>query len=427
MKDTNRKTFWKGAAAGAFLTVLSMVIFSGVNDLRDTTGILKLWKIKENISIIQKIIEDQYLFDEDAEMVEYGIYKGMVEGLGDPYAYYYTPAEYTYQTDSSDGFYVGIGAEWYLDEESGRFCVSRVFKGSPACEAEMEVGDVFYAVNGEQLLEDIYSEEVAKLIWGEEGTILNVTVLRDGKLIEMNIERRRAEIQTVEYELLADQTGYLSVMEFDRVTVRRFKEAIEDMEKRGMKRLVIDLRGNPGGLLEGTVEMAAYILPEDQMNGLLVYTKDKYGKGERYFSRDGKLQFETDLENSENPDYPIEDGHQLDLPVAILINEDSASASELFAGALRDYDRAVLVGTRSFGKGIVQQLTGFTDGSGIKLTVAYYYTPGGYCVHEQGLEPDVEVEFDRKLYGKDYSLETDSQFKAAVHTLESEYCIYKVR
>lgn len=420
MKDTNRKTFRKGIAAGIFLTVLAMVFLSGVKDLRETTGTLNLWKIKENIAMLQKIIDEKYLFDEDVQQVEAGIYKGMVAGLGDPYAGYYTPEEFAYEMDSSDGFYVGIGVQSSWDEESGNVYVSRVFEGSSASEAGMEVGDVFYAVNGQQLPEDVYTWDVSELIQGEEGTILNVTVLRDGKQIEFNIERRRTEIQTVEYELLEDQTGYLSVLEFDGVTVDRFKDAIEDMESKGMKRLVIDLRNNPGGIVDGAVEMAAYILPEDQMNGLLVYTKDKYGRGERYFSRDGKIQFETDMKNDENPHFPIEDGQQLDMPIAVLINEDSASASEMFAGALRDYDRAVLVGTRSFGKGIMQQLAGFTDGSGIKLTVAYYYTPSGYCVHEQGLEPDVEVELDGELYGKNYSLENDKQFTAAVLALKSK-------
>lgn len=421
MKDSNRKTFWKGAAAGVFLTVLAMVLLSGVKDLRDTTGTLNLWTIKENIGMLQGLIEKYYLFEEDPETVENGIYKGMMSGLGDPYSVYYTPEEYAVLMETSEGQFCGIGCMVSQNLETGQTVILRVFDDSPAREAGILAGDILYTVSGEDVSGIDLDLLTSQYIRGEEGTTVDLTVYRDGQYIDMTVERRQVEVQTVSHQLMADQTGYVSVMEFDMVTTDQFKKAVEEMESQGMERLVIDLRNNPGGILDVAVDMAAYLLPEDRMNGLLVYTKDKNGQGDRFYCRDGQIQYENDYEDRTDGSYPKKDGHQLDLPIAVLINGDSASASELFSGALRDYDWAVLVGTTTFGKGIVQGVIPFADGSGIKMTNARYYTPSGFDLHGKGLEPDVEVELDPALLERQsVSLEEDNQFLEAVRVLKKE-------
>jgi Periplasmic protease len=214
----------------------------------------------------------------------------------------------------------------------------------------------------------------------------------------------RSRFLPVESQMLADNTGYVAVSEFDAVTVEQFEKAIDDLGKQGMKQLVIDLRSNPGGILDSAVAMVDYILPDDMKNfekgdgkTLIVYTADKNGAGDTYTASDG---------------------HELDLPIAILVNENSASASEVFTGALKDYKKAVVVGTTSYGKGIVQNLIPLGDGSAIKITTAHYYTPSGFDLHGKGIAPDVEVELDENLKSQAVvTPEEDNQVQAAIQAL----------
>lgn len=240
--------------------------------------------------------------------------------------------------------------------------------------------------------------------------------------MELHIQRRIVEVTTVESQMLEDQTGYIQVTQFELVTGDQFKEAVDSLNKQGMERLIIDLRDNPGGILDAVVEMAAYILPEDQLEGTIVATSNKNGKGDRYYSQDGKIRFESDL-GLPDPRYPKKDEHELNIPIVVLINGNSASASEVLAGALRDYGRAKLVGTTSFGKGIVQSLVQLEDGSAVKMTVSHYYTPGGVDLHMKGLEPDVEVmlEVPEDLKGAfEIPIERDNQVQKALEVLNEE-------
>ena len=241
----------------------------------------------------------------------------------------------------------------------------------------------------------------------------------------MTIERRIVETTTVEGQMLDEETGYILVTQFELVTGEQFRKMVEELEAEGMKRLVIDLRDNPGGVLDSCVEIAAYILPDDQYEGTIIATSDKYGNGVRYYSQDGEIRYEENGSSGKDPRYPKKDAHEMDMPIAVLINENSASAAEVLAGALRDYDAATLVGTTSFGKGIVQSLLPLDDGSAVKITIAHYYTPSGFDLHKKGLDPDVAVEAekvepDEISYGKydDVSVETDNQLKAAIEALE---------
>ena len=438
----NKNRFWKGVLVGALVTAFAGLVIVGiaagisiightVMDGQSMAGIiessgnpeeeaLNLQRIGNKLDLLEQVVDNYFLFEEDVdtEQMEAGIYKGMLAGLEDPYTTYYTAEEYRAMTEETEGVYCGIGVQVSQNLETGIITILRVFPGSPAEEAGLKKGDILYKVGAL----DVYDQEldtlVSQYIRGEEGTFVDLTVLRDGEEISATVERRMVESVTVEAQLLPDKTGYVMVTQFDLVTADQFISAVDSLEKQGMERLVIDLRDNPGGVVDACVKMAAYLLPEDQYEGTILSTADKNGKGDRYYCQDGKLLFEG---SGSNPEYPMDDGHELDMPIAVLINGMSASASEVFAGALRDYGMATLVGTTSFGKGIVQALLPLDDGSAVKVTIAHYYTPAGHDIHKKGLEPDVEIELelDEDLIGQyDVPLDRDNQVQKAIEVLK---------
>lgn len=438
----NKNRFWKGVLVGALVTAFAGLVIVGiaagisiightVMDGQSMAGIiessgnpeeeaLNLQRIGNKLDLLEQVVDDYFLFEEDVdtEQMEAGIYKGMLAGLEDPYTTYYTAEEYRAMTEETEGVYCGIGVQVSQNLETGIITILRVFPGSPAEEAGLKKGDILYKVGAL----DVYDQEldtlVSQYIRGEEGTFVDLTVLRDGEEISATVERRMVESVTVEAQLLPDKTGYVMVTQFDLVTADQFISAVDSLEKQGMERLVIDLRDNPGGVVDACVKMAAYLLPEDQYEGTILSTADKNGKGDRYYCQGGKLLFEG---SGSNPEYPMDDGHELDMPIAVLINGMSASASEVFASALRDYGMATLVGTTSFGKGIVQALLPLDDGSAVKVTIAHYYTPAGHDIHKKGLEPDVEIELelDEDLIGQyDVPLDRDNQVQKAIEVLK---------
>ena len=241
-------------------------------------------------------------------------------------------------------------------------------------------------------------DSVVAMMKGEAGTIVKVTVVRDGvaEPIELTITRDVIEVETIEYEMLANKIGYILISQFDEVTPGQFKQAIEQLEADGMQGLIIDLRDNPGGLLDAVVDMLDYVLPK----GLIVYTEDKYGNKQEYKGNDN---------------------HELELPIVVMINGNSASASEIFAAAMQDYKKATLVGTTSFGKGIVQSIIPISDGTAIKLTVSKYFTPNGICIHGTGVKPDVEVDLAEELKQKVViEHEEDNQLAEAIKVLKKK-------
>lgn len=384
------------------------------------TARLDYRRIQKKLDTIQGLVNDYFLFDEDVEKVEAGIYKGMLAGLEDPYTVYYTPEEYESLTEETEGVYCGIGALVSQNVETGLVTVLRVFRGSPAEEAGLLKGDIIFSAGGVEASTIDLDVLVQQNIRGEEGTTVEMTVLRDGEEVDLTITRRVVEVSTVEYQMLEDHIGYILVTQFDVVTAQQFEDAVDELEQQGMEKLVIDLRDNPGGVLDAVVEMAAYVLPEDQWNGTLISTADKNGKGVRYYSEDGKICYESNDGEGPDPRYPKDDNHQMDMPIAVLVNGNSASASEVFAGALQDYEWAKLVGTTTFGKGIVQSLIRLDDGSAVKVTTSHYYTPSGFDLHKKGLEPDVEVELeipeDADLT-MGLPLEQDNQVQKAIEVL----------
>jgi carboxyl-terminal processing protease len=434
MTVESKNKFWKGALVGALLTALAGLVIVGMSlgifligkaaidgngqtaesaQTENQQGNLDLNQITSKIQTIQAVIDKYYLFDEDTSDVEDWIYKGMLSGLGDPYTVYSTADEYNKLKEDTSGEYCGIGVMVSQSAETGIITITKVFEGTPGAQAGILPGDLLYKV-GDQEVTGMDLELVVKdHIKGEEGTPVTITVLRKdtGKYIDMTMERRQITVPTVEHEMLADKVGYISVSQFDSVTADQFKAAIDDLEKQGMKKLVVDLRNNPGGIVDSVVSMLDYILPDNlEIKGdpnlvrkkkdktLLVYMADKNGKGEQYYAKDG---------------------HQIDVPMAVLVNGQSASASEVFSGALKDYGRAKLVGTKTFGKGIVQTLFPLDKGTAIKMTVAHYYTPNGFDLHKKGLEPDVPVELKEELKTKiKIEHEEDNQLMEAIKALK---------
>ena len=365
-------------------------------------------QVTSKMEMIQQIIDQVFLYDEDAQKVEDFIYRGMMAGLDDPYSVYYSEEDYKLMQESTSGTYSGIGAMISQNRTTGLCTVVKVFDGSPALEAGMRPGDVVYKVEDTLVAGESLDVIVSNYVKGEEGTQVHITVYRteEDAYVDLTLTRRKIEVPTVEARMLDEKTGYVAVSEFDLITVDQFKTAVDDLSAGGMKQLVIDLRNNPGGILDSAVSMVDYLIPDDMTDfkkgegkSLIVYTADRNGEGETYTASDG---------------------HAVELPIAILVNGDSASASEVFTGAMKDYKRAVVVGTTSYGKGIVQNLIPLGDGSAIKLTTAHYYTPSGFDLHEKGIAPDVEVPLEESLRTQAVIRpEDDNQLKKAVEVLNN--------
>ena len=351
-------------------------------------------KIEEKTSLLQSIIDKYFLFDEDMTKVEDGIYAGMMNGLDDPYTEYYTKEEYKALNEDTEGKYSGIGATVSQNPKSKIITIVNVFDNSPAKEGGLLAGDIIYKIDGEEVTGTDLDVLVKTKIRGVEGSSFTMTVIRgdDRKQIDLNLTRRSIEIQTVTSKMLNDGIGYVAVSQFDALTSAQFKSNIESLKSQGMKKLIVDLRGNPGGLLDQVVDMLDYILPE----GLVLYTEDKNGNKEEYYAK--------------NPD-------ELKIPMAVLVNENSASASEVFTATFKDFKWGKVVGKTTFGKGIVQNVLPLGDGTAVKITTQHYYPPSGYDLHKVGIKPDVDVDLnDGAVIGSD----SDNQLGKAVEILKSE-------
>ena len=352
-------------------------------------------KMLEKLEYIKGMINDYSLYGATEEDMLDGMYRGLLWSIDDAYSAYYTVDEMKALMESSSGYYCGIGVMVSQNVYTGIITVVKPFKDGPAYNAGMRKEDILIKVEGEEVTGVDLNEVVAK-IKGEEGTKVNVTVLRGEEEISMDVTRAWIEVPTIEHEMLDDKIGYISISEFDEVTVEQFNTAVESLEQQKMKGLVIDLRDNPGGLVDSAVAMLDRILPK----GLLVYTEDKNGHREEEYAKD-KIE--------------------LKVPLVLLVNQNSASASEIFAGAVQDFEKGKVVGTQSYGKGIVQIVAYVNDGSGIKFTVSQYFTPKGNAVHEVGITPDVVVELDEELKTlSEIPKEKDNQLQEAIRVLKEE-------
>lgn len=327
----------------------------------------------QKVETLEMLIKSRYYLDEvDSDTLREGAYEGIVNALGDPYSVYYTEKEAEELFQETEGIYYGIGAYVQLDSVTGYGMISGTIKGAPAEEAGLRAGDIIYKVEEEDMGGLELSQVVAR-IKGEEGTKVHMTLVRDGEELEVDVERRKVEPPTVSYEMLDEKKGYVQITEFDDVTVHQFEEALDFLKENKAQGMVLDLRANPGGSLQAVVEIADMLLGD----GLILYTEDKQGYREEYKS-------DADM--------------AIDIPIVVLVDGNSASASEVLSGALKDHEKATLVGTTTFGKGIVQTIRSLRDGSALKLTISAYYTPSGTNIHGTGIEPDVVVEFDSEAY-----------------------------
>lgn len=400
----NKKQFIRGIAVGVVVTALvaggaffgSRALTKASDDRKTESGQLNLTssEVEGKLTEIETLVQNYYLNEIDTDQVENYLYKGMIAGLDDPYAAYYTKEEYHSLMDSTNGSYYGIGVEMSQNMTTGIITITRVFEGSPAEEAGLLPGDVIYKVEDEEVTGEDLTKVVSK-VKGAEGTTIPISVAREGEndYLTFDVERRMIEISTVDHKMLDGNIGYISVASFDDVTVNQFLTALDDLENQGETALIIDLRNNGGGLVSSACSMLDRLLPE----GLIVYTEDKYG------NRD---EMKSDAEN------------YFDKPLVLLVNGNSASASEIFAGAIKDYGIGTLVGTQTFGKGIVQKIYPLSDGTAVKLTVSKYYTPNGNNIHGIGIAPDVEAELDPAVANEVViPEEKDNQLQKAIEIL----------
>lgn len=409
-----RKKFLSGVLCGIALTLCIGTLIMYGNQIGWFDKIYQTSRGSEKITnaqrrqalrklgLLERYIDKYYLNDLTAEDYEDGLYNGLVSGMQDRYAAYYNKEEYEEFNADSIGKYVGIGCSVTFDREAGTFTILQPYKDGPADEAGMCTGDVLVSINGKSVTGKTLTD-VVSMIKGKEGSKVKVCVKRESQEepIELEVTRKEVETKTVTYSMLQDNIGYITIAGFKDTTVEQFNEAVDSLQKQKMKGLILDVRDNGGGSLDAVVSITDRILSK----GLIVYTKDKNGKGDKHYAKDKK---------------------KLDLPMVLLVNGNSASASEVFAGALKDHKLATLVGTKTFGKGIVQSIYSLPDGSAIKLTTSKYYTPNGYNIHDIGIEPDIVVEMnesydhaeDDLVEGPD--LKKDNQLLTAIDCLKKK-------
>lgn len=394
-----RKDFWKGFGAALALVLVVSVAWTPIcriipwHALPFTMGMSR----EAKIDIIQSYLDQYYVDDLEEEQVEEMLYAGMMAGVGDRYTYYLTKENLKQYMDNSNGNFDGVGIEVYSTQD-GEVIVSSVMAGQPAEAAGVKAGDVIVGVDGQDMQGSLLSDVAAK-IRGREGTEVTIKVLRrsTGETLEFTMERTTVVVESVLGRMMDEKIGYISISGFKENTYTQFKEALDELQKEGMKGLILDLRDNPGGLVHSVYEIGEELLPE----GTMVYTLDK---------------------NEDRNDLKCDEEY-LDIPLVVLVNANSASASEIFAGAVKDTGRGTLVGTQTFGKGLVQRLFTLPDGSGLNITIQKYYTPNGTSIHGVGIEPDEVVELPADYQNtalKDIPERVDTQLQKGVEVLRNE-------
>ncbi|MGL4736345.1 MAG: S41 family peptidase [Cellulosilyticaceae bacterium] len=384
----NKKEFWKGTVVGLILSITLLMFGTAFTSRFDY--------IDKKLDVIGKAIEKYYVGDVDQTKMEEGIYKGFVSAVGDPYTTYYTTEEFKSFMEKSSGVYAGIGVQMTVDNTDNKITVVEVFPGSPAEQAGMLPKDKIIGAEGQELTGDDF-DVAPKIIKGTPGTKVKVNIFRpsENKTYELEMTRENVIYPSVEHKMLSDGIGYIQIRSFEELTYDQFKAALTDIETKGGKGMIIDLRNNPGGLLNITEKIVDELIPK----GLIVSTKDNQGKVEESYA----------------------DDKYSDIPIVVLVNEQSASASEVLSGALKDHNRAALVGTTTFGKGIVQTILPLTDGSALKVTTSQYFTPSGVCIQGKGIEPDYKVELAPELMIKPkLEYNEDTQLQKAIEVLETK-------
>lgn len=388
-----KKDFWKGF--GAALVLMAVVYFGGQflaqMNIALPFGMSTMAKIRQ----IEKTLDTYYVEDYDKELAEELMYTGLAAGVGDPYTYYLSADSLAEQMEKNSGHFVGIGVEIYAGDD-GYIVVSSVTPGGPAEAAGILAEDKITEVDGESITGKT-AADVSALVKGEAGTDVTLTIFREstGEVLEKTVTRQDIQVKTVSWRMMDDNIGYIAITNFRENTYSQFKEALDMLEAEGMEKLVLDLRNNTGGLVKSAHEIGEELLPE----GIIVYTMDKDGNRE---------------------DTLCDDVYN-DVPLVVLVNGNSASAAEILAGAIQDTGRGQLIGTTTFGKGLVQRLFTLPDGSGLNVTIQKYYTPNGTSIHGVGITPDYEVELPEE-YAQQTNIpaEADTQLQKAVEVLSEK-------
>ena len=401
LKKVKRKSFRRGAITGIIGTVVVLIAAAAVISMigggykAGSGGFLSSTE-SVKLNTIANYIQNYYYEDVDEDAMKEALYASLFEGL-DEYSQYFTEEEYQafYEDVLSDSF-AGIGAVLSQDTETMAVTVKEVYEDSPAEKAGMQAGDQLLQAD-DYVAEEMELDDFVTKIRGEEGSEVTVTFYREStdETFTETVTREIIDVATVEGQMLSDGIGYLQLESFSDDTGTEFSDTIEALEKEGMEKIIIDLRGNGGGTLTAAIECLDRVVGE----GLLVYTIDK---------------------NEEKQEYYATSEEELAIPIVLLTDGSTASAAEIFAGALMDYDMATVIGTTTYGKGVVQSVVELTDGSAIKLTTSSYYTPDGICIQGTGLDPDIELEY--KFLGDEddaYSIEYDNQIKRAVNYLKN--------
>ncbi len=408
-KKTGRAgAYLGGLVTGAFVSCVIMIIISfvviknggalvssGNSGTEQSTGSAINDTSTAKLQRLENMISSEYYYSDDVttEQKQDGLYKGLLESLGDKYSEYYDEDEYSAIQQETAGVFYGIGAYVSWNDKYDAPAISGTMKDGPAEKAGLLAGDIIYKVDGEETVGSDLDTVVSK-IHGDEGTNVHLTVYREGETdyLEFDITRAKVDTDTVSYGMQDDNIGYIAIEEFDDVTADQFKTALQSLEDDGMKALIIDLRGNPGGNVTTVTEIAEQLLPK----GLIFYYEERGGK---------------------RTDYNATGDHEFKLPLAVLVNEYSASASEILAGAIQDSGIGTIIGTQTYGKGVVQTVFSLGDGTGVKITTAAYYTRNGRSINHEGITPDTVLEFDSDAYKADG---TDNQFDKAVEIMEKE-------
>lgn len=381
-------------------TIIMYQIFSTkqlVGNLKVTdTSTSNTSALAATLKNFRTLLDKKYLGEIDEQKLTEGAIKGYIEGLDDPYSEYFTKEEMKDFEETTMGNYVGIGIYMVKNTKDNTIVVLAPVQGGPAEKAGLKTGDVITKVDGKDYDGDSMSEASNK-IKGEEGTKVKLEIQRDGKIMEFEIERQNVKLNHVESKKLEANIGYLKLSTFDEGCGQEFKTKFEELKKQGITSLIIDLRNNGGGIVEEALEIADLMVDKDQT---LLITTDKNGKEEVKKSKADKT---------------------INMPIILLTNENSASASEILAGALKDLNAAKIVGTKTYGKGVIQELLTLSDGSGLKITTNEYYTPNHNKINKVGISPDVEVKLPEEEQDKVTVEESkDTQLQKAIEILKAE-------
>ena len=394
-----RKDFWKGFGVALALVVVLNLAWKPICRMIPWHALPFEISMSRDAKadMIQSYLDQYYVEDFDQEQVEDMLCAGMLAGVGDKYTYYLPKENLQQYLENTNGNFDGVGIEVYTTQ-NGEVVIGSVMAGQPAETAGLQAGDVIIGVDGEDMQGRLLSDVAAK-IRGEEGTEVTIQVLRrsTGKTLEFTMARATVEVESVSSRMMENKIGYISISGFKENTYSQFKDALTALQEDGMKGLILDLRDNPGGLVRSVYEIGDELLPE----GTMVYTLDK-------------KQNRNDLKC---------DDKYLDIPLVVLVNENSASASEIFAGAVKDTGRGTLVGSQTFGKGLVQRLFTLPDGSGLNVTVQKYYTPNGTSIHGVGIAPDEKAELPeayRSTPLTELPAEQDTQLQKGLQVMEEQ-------